>query len=89
VAAEVIKTVRAFGLTAALNSPYAGAHGVTRHGRPAAHIHALQIEIDRTLYLERDMRTPSTGLDRTQTLLAALGHAALAAAQPPFAIAAE
>lgn len=89
VALQVVKSVRDHGLCAALNSPYAGAHGIARHGRPAQHVHALQIEIDRALYLERDMRTPSEGLERTQVLFADLAQAALAATQPPFAIAAE
>lgn len=89
VAAEVAKTARQHGFTAAINAPYAGAHSLARHGRPAAAIHALQIEIDRTLYLQQDMHAPSEGLRPTQGLFAALAQAALAAVQPPFALAAE
>ena len=74
---------------AAINAPYAGAHSLARHGRPAQNIHALQIEVDRALYLESDMRTPSEGLRRTQSLVAALAQAAVEASQPPLAIAAE
>lgn len=33
------------------NQPYAGGHIVRSHGRPAQAIHAVQIEIDRSLYL--------------------------------------
>ncbi|MDZ3830980.1 MAG: N-formylglutamate amidohydrolase [Sphingopyxis sp.] len=36
------------------NQPYAGGHIVRRHGRPARQVHAVQIEIDRTLYLTPD-----------------------------------
>jgi N-formylglutamate amidohydrolase len=89
VAAEVARESRMLGFAAALNAPYAGAHSLARHGRPADNIHALQIEVDRALYLERDMRAPSDGLRRAQSLFAALAQAAVAAAQPPFAIAAE
>jgi N-formylglutamate amidohydrolase len=89
IAAEVARAARTQGHAAALNAPYAGAHSLARHGRPAENVHALQIEVDRALYLERDMRTPSDGLKRTQSLFAALTQAAIAAAQPPFAIAAE
>jgi N-formylglutamate amidohydrolase len=89
VAAEVARAARALGYTAALNAPYAGAHGIARHGRPAENVHALQIEVDRALYLERDMRTPSIELERTQKLVATLARIAVAATQPPFAIAAE
>ena len=89
VAAAVAMTARELGYTAALNAPYAGAHGIARHGRPAYNVHALQIEVDRALYLDGDMRTPSSGLERTQKLVAALARSAIAATQPPFAIAAE
>lgn len=33
------------------NQPYAGGHIVRTHGRPAHGVHAIQIEIDRSLYL--------------------------------------
>lgn len=36
------------------NEPYAGGHIVRTHGRPAQAIHAVQIEIDRSLYLTPD-----------------------------------
>ena len=89
VAAEVAREARVLGFTAALNAPYAGAHSLARHGRPADNVHALQIEVDRALYLDRDLRNPSDGLNRAQMLVAALAQTAVAAAQPPFAIAAE
>lgn len=38
----------------ARNQPYAGGHIIRTHGRPAAAIHAVQIEIDRSLYLTQD-----------------------------------
>jgi N-formylglutamate amidohydrolase len=88
VAAEVAREARAQGFAAAINAPYAGAYSLARHGRPADNVHALQIEVDRTLYLEGEMRAPSDGLRRTQSLIATLAQAAVAAAQP-FAIAAE
>jgi N-formylglutamate amidohydrolase len=89
VAAEVARVARVHGFAAALNAPYAGAHSLARHGRPGDNIHALQIEVDRALYLDGDMRTPSEGLRRIQSLVAALAQTAVAASQPPFAIAAE
>jgi N-formylglutamate amidohydrolase len=88
VAAEVAREARIHGYAAAINAPYAGAHSLARHGRPADNVHALQIEVDRSLYLERDMRAPSDGLRRTQSLFWDLAQAAVAAAQP-FAMAAE
>jgi N-formylglutamate amidohydrolase len=38
----------------ASNIPYAGGHIVETHGRPGANIHAVQIEFDRSLYLDDD-----------------------------------
>jgi len=89
VAAEVARVARAQGFAAALNAPYAGAHSLARHGRPAENVHALQLEVDRALYLDQELRTPVEGLKRTQSLVDALAQAAITATQPPFAIAAE
>jgi N-formylglutamate amidohydrolase len=89
IAAEVARAARASGFAAAINAPYAGAHSLARHGRPGANVHALQIEVDRALYLDREVRAPSNGLKRTQSLVWELAQAAVAAALPPFAIAAE
>ena len=50
------------GLRVARNAPYAGAHTLERHGRPAAGIHAIQVELDRTLYLDSKLRRPGPGL---------------------------
>lgn len=89
VVAAIAAAGRAAGYRVALNAPYAGAHAIERHGRPLAGIHAVQIEIDRALYLAPDMRTVTSGLARIEALIAALGRAAIAASAPPSAIAAE
>ena len=87
--AEAVAT--AAGLPAALNTPYAGGHILDRHGRPEAGVHAIQLELDRSLYLDRALHRPGPGLARTATLvrqiLAALADEALA--QAPRALAAE
>jgi N-formylglutamate amidohydrolase len=81
ISAETARIVRAGGFTVALNDPYAGGSIVARHGRPAAGVHALQLEIDRSLYLDRDGRTAGRGFDRIasliETLAAGLGQALL------------
>ena len=59
----------------AINSPYAGNHILERHGRPALGIHAIQIEIDRTLYLDDMLMMPGDGLPPMQRLLASLAGA--------------
>lgn len=40
------------GYRVARNLPYAGGYGVERHGQPGNSVHAVQIEIDRGLYLD-------------------------------------
>lgn len=81
--AEAARIIRAAGLRAALNDPYAGGAIVARHGRPDEGVHALQLEIDRSLYLDRDGRTASHGFDRIasliETLASSLGEALHAA----------
>ncbi|WP_420140220.1 N-formylglutamate amidohydrolase [Sphingomonas sp.] len=80
---------RDMGYAAALNAPYAGAYTLERHGRPEAGIHAVQIEVDRTLYLAPNMRDPAPGLDRVRALIARLAREAAAVAQSGFPLAAE
>ena len=85
-----LEAARAAGFTTACNAPYAGGFITSRHGRPAAGIHALQLEIDRSLYLEAGMRSPGPGFDRVARLIAAVAQAlADRVTQPPQALAAE
>ena len=77
---------KAAGLPVQLNTPYAGGHILDRHGRPAANVHALQVELDRSLYLDRTLDRPGPGLERTaamlRRMLTALADEALAHATP-------
>ena len=75
VSAEAARIVRAAGFRAALNEPYAGGAIVARHGRPRVGVHALQLEIDRSLYLDRDGRTAGAGFDRIAALIESLAKA--------------
>ena len=81
--------VESAGLRHALNTPYAGGHILDRHARPAGGIHAIQLELDRALYLDRRGEL-SAGLAATAALVrrivAALADEALAR---PSALAAE
>lgn len=82
VSAEAAAIARAEGYKTALNDPYAGGAIVARHGRPAERIHAIQVEVDRSLYLKEDGRTAGVGFDRIACLVEAmaigLGNAVLA-----------
>jgi N-formylglutamate amidohydrolase len=70
--AEAARIARAAGFKVALNDPYAGGAIISRHGQPAAGIHAIQVEICRATYLAGDGRTPGTGLDRIAAFLETL-----------------
>jgi N-formylglutamate amidohydrolase len=66
---------RAMGYRTACNAPYAGGYVVARHGKPATGVHALQIEIDRSAYLDSDLRTPGPGFEGIARLIAAVAQA--------------
>jgi N-formylglutamate amidohydrolase len=61
--------VRGQGFRCAVNDPFAGGHIIAAHGRPSDGIHALQIEIDRSLYCRADARTPGVGFARVALLI--------------------
>lgn len=61
--------VHAAGVRSAVNTPYAGGHILDRHADPATNVHAIQIEVDRTLYLDRRRDQPGPGFDATAALL--------------------
>lgn len=86
-AAEVIA---AHGFRPAINHPYAGGHILSRHSRPDGGIHALQIEVDRSLYLDEAGDRTGAGLAPVQRMIAALVAALIAEASgSTMAIAAE
>lgn len=70
---EVVDRVeRAFrdaGLVVARNTPFAGAFVVQHYGRPAAGRHALQVEIDRALYMDERTIRPKPDFDDFKRLI--------------------
>jgi N-formylglutamate amidohydrolase len=54
------------GYSVALNDPYKGAEIVGRHGKPAAGQHALQLEINRKLYMNERTLEKTAGFARLQ-----------------------
>lgn len=60
------------GLHHALNTPYAGGYILERHGRPHGGVHAIQLEIDRSLYLDRRLDAPGPGATATTRLVRAI-----------------
>lgn len=57
------------GLTVARNTPFAGAFITQHYGRPADARHAVQIEIDRALYMNERQIRPNDNFDAFRTLL--------------------
>jgi N-formylglutamate amidohydrolase len=67
------------GYRVARNTPYAGGYTTEHYGRPQRRVHALQIEINRALYLDEGRLEATGGFERLRTDLDRL-TAALAAA---------
>ena len=86
----LMSRLQGHGFTAALNHPYAGDYILRRHAKPRANIHAIQLEVDRSLYLDADLRQPGAGLEPLKLLIAGLLEAlADEALGSPALIAAE
>ena len=75
------------GLRTARNSPFAGAFITQHYGRPSANQHAIQIEIDRGVYLDEAHVTPNDQFVETRAKLrqAFEGIARLRAPELPLA----
>lgn len=49
---------RMHGYHVQTNHPYSGGYILERHGKPPRNVHALQLEVDRSLYLDESLREP-------------------------------
>ena len=57
------------GFKVARNTPFAGAYVTQTYGRPQRNQHAVQVEIDRSLYMDEATVTPSASFERVKTAL--------------------
>jgi N-formylglutamate deformylase len=57
------------GFVVARNTPFAGGYITQRYGRPSQQQHAIQIEIDRALYLDESRIEPGPGFDALREAL--------------------
>lgn len=75
------RTLQAAGLRVVRNVPYAGGFNTQHYGRPGQGVHALQVEINRALYMDEQRYTRSAGFPAIQAamrdLVVALGAAAM------------
>ena len=58
------KALEGLGYRVARNAPYAGGYTTEHYGRPARRTHAIQVEINRALYMNETTREPTEGLAR-------------------------
>jgi len=80
VTALVEATLRRRGYRVARNAPFAGGHTTQTYGRPALRAHALQIEINRALYLDERTLERTNGFARVRADMSRLAEALAAAA---------
>lgn len=66
------RTFRNHGLTVARNAPYAGGYVTRRYGRPKRGIHAIQIEINRGLYMDEHAISRTDGFARLRPVMDAV-----------------
>lgn len=73
--AAAVAAARALGWRTARNAPYAGGYIAGRHGRPERGVHAIQLEICRSAYLDAELRAPGPGFAAACRLVAAVAQA--------------
>jgi N-formylglutamate amidohydrolase len=72
-------TLRRLGYRVARNAPFAGGHTTQTYGRPASRIHALQVEINRALYVDERTLERTNGFARVRNDMGRLAEALSAA----------
>lgn len=58
------ETLESFGYKVVMNKPYAGGFTTRNYGKPYANRHALQIEVNRALYMDEDAVSHNPGFDK-------------------------
>jgi len=89
---QLEEQLRAHGLKVSRNRPYAGGFITQKYGRPREDFHAVQIEINRGLYMNETTLKKTRGFSRLQTLMLDVMSRFIARATettPPRSIAAE
>ena len=86
VAETVEQTLRSMGYTVSRNKPYAGGFITEHYGNPAAGLHAIQLEINRALYMDERRYARSSGFGQLagdlETLAKRLGEIPLEELRP-------
>ena len=86
VISRVERVLRDLGFAVARNTPYSGGFVTQHYGRPADGLHALQIEINRALYMDEAAIARGPGFtalaERLKILVRALGEIATQVVRP-------
>ena len=77
------------GLAVVRNTPFAGAYIAQAYGRPAAHRHAVQIEIDRSLYMNEAEIRPNADFAAFCRVMDAVLERIVVVGRPEISLAAE
>jgi N-formylglutamate amidohydrolase len=72
------QALKAQGYAVTLNKPYAGGYITEHYGRPHAGLHALQVEINRALYMNEITFDKSSGFERIRQDLEGMARAVMA-----------
>ncbi|WOE76386.1 N-formylglutamate amidohydrolase [Alterisphingorhabdus coralli] len=72
---QMERLTRDHGFRTGRNRPYAGGYILDRHNRPDGPIYAVQVEVDRALYLDRQ-GVPGRAIEAVRRLIAALANVA-------------
>jgi N-formylglutamate amidohydrolase len=90
---EVVERIEAAfasaGLRVARNMPFAGAYITQAYGRPSRGQHAVQIEIDRALYMDERNIRPNGNFEAFRRLLNSVMEELVEIGQPKLKVAAE
>lgn len=73
----VAETLEELGYTVCRNKPYAGGFITEHYGRPARGLHALQIEVNRALYMDEHLLEPHRGFEQLSSDLFRLAESLL------------
>jgi N-formylglutamate deformylase len=82
----VESTLRTLGYTVSRNKPYAGGFITEHYGNPSAGLHAIQLEINRALYMDERRYERTAGFNRLaadlETLAQRIGEIPLEELRP-------
>ncbi|MEM8554298.1 MAG: N-formylglutamate amidohydrolase [Pseudomonadota bacterium] len=91
--ADVVSAIelvfRRHGFTVARNTPFAGAFISQEYGRPSQNRHVVQVELDRSLYMDEATLMPHAGFDRVRQAMTEVIAEVASLARPSIPLAAE